>query len=321
MAPEDLTKLLQELSCAIAERPGSRVAVVGRAQATAQIVGFVSAHSQLARFIGVYAPDGDQGADPVATYVPIERLRTDRPDLVVIAEDEGKEALLIALSGHVAPGTRILLGGYAHLDFHDPVFRSVVRDALVPSLANGYPNCLVHLYQCLRAAARLGLDGVVAEFGMYRGGTTMLLSRFIEVLGAQWKVIGFDTFNGFPSPRNALDLYAHPDCVFRGEAAVRNYLRDRNVEIIAGDVVSTVGRLAKENLVLAFIDTDNYTSASAILDVITDRVAVGGAIVFDHWAGLRRHLYTVGERIAASRLVSDVRFLNLHDTGVFLKLV
>ncbi|MEE7492242.1 hypothetical protein MOTC310_17870 [Methylobacterium oryzae] len=322
MTPADLTKVLDELAEALALRPGARVGVVGRSAATSKVIGFLSSLGAYSRMTGLYAPDGDDAAGPAESgYVPFERLAADRPDMVVVADDAGKEALLMAMVPHLDPGTRIFLGGYGHLGFRDAVFARIVRDALVPSLANGYPNCQIHLYQCLRSAARLGLKGVVAEFGMFRGGTTMLLSRFVEALGMDWKVIGFDTFNGFPPSRSILDLYRHPDCVFLDESAARRYLEGRNVEIVAGDVVETVGRLATEEVVLAFVDTDNHASASAILDVIADRVAVGGAIVFDHWAGRDRFLYTVGERIAASRLVDDRRYFNLHDTGVFPRVV
>lgn len=321
MTSADLNKLLDELGAVLARRPDARVAVVGRASPTSRIVGFLAAHGLGERLVGLYAPDGDPKVEAsVRGYAPLERLGVDRPDVVVVSEDTGKEDVLVALAAHVAPGTRILVGGYGHLAFRDPAFARIVRDTLVPSLANGYPNCLIHLYQCLRSAARLGLQGVVAEFGIFRGGTTMLLSRFVEEVGANWKVIGFDTFDGFPPPRSILDMYAHPDCVFSDEGAVRGYLRDRNVEIVAGDVIDTVERLVAETVVLAFVDTDNHTSASAILDVVVDRVPIGGAIVFDHWAGLDRHLYTIGERIAAARLVDDRRYFNLHDTGVFLRL-
>ncbi|APX86881.1 hypothetical protein BV511_20570 [Methylorubrum extorquens] len=321
MTSEYLDKLLDQLAEVLAERPNARVAIVGRAPATIRIVGFLASLGLGDRLIGLYAPDGSDAPDtPGKGYVKLERLASDSPDVVVVSEDAGKEDLLIALVPHVTPGVRILLGGYGHLAFRDPVFHQVVRDALVPSLANGYPNCLIHLYQCLQLASRRGLSGVVVEFGSFRGGTTMLLSRFIEKLGAHWKVIGFDTFDGFPPARSILDMYAHPDCVFRDESSVRSYLQDRNVEIVAGDVVETVAGLAGEDVVLAFVDTDNHTSASAILDVIADRVVVGGAIVFDHWAGRNRHLYTVGERMAAKRLADDQRYFNLHDTGVFLRL-
>jgi O-methyltransferase len=157
------------------------------------------------------------------------------------------------------------------------------------------------------------------EFGMFKGGTTLLIHNFIKELGANWKVLGFDTFNGFPDRRNILDMYNHPDCVFPDQQMVERVFAPLDVEVVSGDVVDTVEKLADRDIVLAFVDTDNYTSASKILDVISDRVVVGGAIVFDHFTGRDRHLYTIGERIAAKRLLGDERFFNLHDTGVFLR--
>jgi hypothetical protein len=251
---------------------------------------------------------------------PLEALKESPCDVLVITEDAGKEALVEAVAALVPPTTDILIGGFAHREFSDPVFDKVRRDALVPSLANGYPDCLVHIYQCLQNAYRRGLKGVVAEFGMFKGGTTMLISRFIEEIGANWKVYGFDTFNGFPARRSALDLYNHPDCVFLNSDLVRAMFVGRNVEIIQGDVVETVSRLAGEDLVLSFVDTDNYTSAQAIISVIAERTELGGAIIFDHWTGQDRFVNTIGERIAAKALAADPRYFNLHGTGVFLRL-
>jgi len=114
-------------------------------------------------------------------------------------------------------------------------------------------------------------------------------------------------------------MYDHPDCVFSGLDSVRLYLKDRRVQIVAGDIVETSRRLEGDNLVLSFIDTDNYTSASAALRVVQERTVVGGAIVFDHFTGTNRFLYTLGERMAASVLLDDPRYFNLHDTGVFYR--
>lgn len=319
MAPDDLEKLLSELDRELARSPAARLCVVGRSAVAHRIVAHVTTRGFRTNLVGLYAPDGR--AEPVGPpeFRHIDGLSEGRPDIVVIAEDAGKEALLDELAARLPPGIKVLIGGYGHLAFRDETFARIVREGLVPSLANGYPHCLIHLYQCLQGAARLGLQGIVAEFGMFRGGTTMLLSRFAEELGADWRVIGFDTFDGFPAPRSPLDMYAHPDCVFLDESAVRRYLEGRYVEVVAGDVVDTVRRLVDERIVLAFVDTDNHTSASRILDVVADRVVAGGAIVFDHWAGAGRHLYTVGERMAARRLAEDARFFNLHGTGVFLR--
>ena len=91
-------------------------------------------------------------------------------------------------------------------------------------------------------------------------------------------------------------MYEHPDCVFTDLAAVQRYLDGRNIEIIAGDIACTCRRLHEEDLVLTFIDTDNYTPAQAAIEVARERTVPGGAIVFDHFTGNGRFRYTLGER-------------------------
>jgi O-methyltransferase len=314
MPPADLERLKEKINDAIVALPaGAKVAVVGWCSTAFELAALPAFAAGAAKLEGIFAPQ------PVANARPLDELAGCGPDIVVIAEDAGKEALLEAVAARVPASTRLLIGGYAHYDFRDEIFDRVSRDLFIPSLANGYPHCLVHIYQCLRNAHRRGLSGVVAEFGMFKGGTTMLMSRFIEELGASWKVYGFDTFDGFPPRRSPLDMYNHPDCVFLNVDLVRAVFSGRNVEVVEGDVVSTVGRLADQDLVLSFVDTDNFTSASAIVDLVAERTLVGGAVIFDHWAGHGRYLDTVGERIAARKIAEDHRYFNLHGTGVFLR--
>jgi len=130
-------------------------------------------------------------------------------------------------------------------------------------------------------------------------------------------VIGFDTFGGFPERRSPLDMYDHPDCVFTGLSAVRRYLDERNIEIVPGDIVETCTRLDGEDLVLTFMDTDNYSPAHAALSIVRERTLVGGVIVFDHFTGVNRFRDTLGERIAGRVLIDDSRYFHLHGTGVF----
>jgi O-methyltransferase len=316
-----LTQVLDKLKDEIARRPATaRIAIVGRTPAAFDLMAAIAELALDRQLLGIYAEtatasSADKGADQ-----PLSQLKTDAPDLVIIASDAAKEPLLMAALPYLSAQTKIIIGGFQHFAFRDELFDRETANAFAPSFANGYPNSLIHIYQCLRNAARLDLKGVVAEFGMFKGGTTMLMSRFIEAFGKTWKVYGFDTFDGFPAPRSTLDMYAHPDCVYLDLSTVQRFFLGRNVEIVPGDVVDTVKVLANEDIVLAFIDTDNYTSANAILGVIADRVVVGGAIVFDHFTGRNRFLYTLGERIAARALLDDSRYFNLHDTGVFLRL-
>jgi len=240
-------------------------------------------------------------------------------DALVVAADAEKEGLIRDALPFIQGTPKIIVAGYGHFEFRDPIFQEELSQLLVPSFANGYPHTLTHIFQCLKNAARLGLHGTVAEFGMFKGGTTMFMSRIIERLGMNWPIIGFDSFSGFPPRRSPLDMYNHPDCFFSDLDAVRRYLDGRNIEIVSGDIVETCHRIANQDLVLTFIDTDNYTPAKAAIDIIRERTLLGGAIVFDHFTGVDRFRYTLGERIAGTVLLDDSRYFHLHGTGVFYR--
>ena len=314
MSPQDLAKLTLKLREVITGRsPGARVAIAGWSPSAIDIAADPVFASGGAELVGIF------NAQSGGAVLPLADLPAYAPDIVAIAVDAGKETILEEIARTLPATTKIVIGGFSHFEFQDDVFEKICRDLFIPSFANGYRHCLVHIYQCLQNAHRRGLKGCVAEFGMFKGGTTMLISRFIEAIGANWKVYGFDTFGGFPDKRSPLDMYAHPDCVFLDVEMVRNVFAGRNVEVVAGDVVNTITRLNDAQLVLSFVDTDNFTSADAIIRVISDRTQAGGAIIFDHWTGHDRHIDTIGERIAAKRLAADPRYFNLHGTGVFLR--
>lgn len=317
MNPADLSTLLETLKQELSARPETDVlGILGDGPAAYDIVTWLNAAGLAGRLTGVYDTSPQEAG---LRCRPMEALEQDRPEILIVASDKRKEALIEAAAPHMEASVRLLIGGFDHFRYRDLAFEQETANALVPSFANGYPNCLIHLWQVLQNAARLGVDGTIVEFGMFRGGTTMLLSRFAERLGKDWPVIGFDTFNGFPPPRSPLDMYSHPDCVFLDEAAARRYLAGRNVKIVPGDIVETASQLKERDILLAFIDTDNYTSAVAALDAVQGQIVPGGAIVFDHFTGVDRFLYTLGERMAAKRLLDDPRFFNLHGTGVFFR--
>jgi hypothetical protein len=214
-----------------------------------------------------------------------------------------------------------VLAGYEHFKYHDALWQELQQPLPEPSLANGYEHCRVHLFECLRNIAQRRLKGVVAEFGMFRGGTTIFLARAAQELGADVEIVGFDTFDGFPPPRHLYDMYDHPDLAQVDLDEVQRATADYPIKIVPGDMVETAKRaLDGLDVVLAFIDTDNYTSGCAAIEAVKDRVPVGGAIVFDHYTGRDRFVRTLGERFAAQDLLeSDERYFNLHGTGVFFR--
>lgn len=319
MRDEDYAKLLEDTQRELLSGAGP-AAVLGLTPVTLRLLASLAPAGLDRAVRGVYAP-GESNRDLGLTVPvrPLPALRDAGCQVLVVAADEEKEDLLRAALPFIAGAPKVIVAGYGHLGFRDRAFEEEQAQLLVPSLANGYPNSLVHLYQCLANAARLELAGTVAEFGMFKGGTTMFLSKVIERLGAAWPVIGFDSFGGFPPRRSPLDMYDHPGCVFTDLDAVRRYLDGRDVEIVPGDIATTCRRLEGEDLVLTFIDTDNYTPASAAIEIARERTVPGGAIVFDHFTGSGRFRYTLGERIAGRALLGDARWFHLHGTGVFYR--
>jgi O-methyltransferase len=320
MRDEDYAKLLEDTQRELLAT-GGPAGVLGLTPVALRLLASLATAGLDRAVTAIYTQQGSGGSESLLTVPvrPLAALSEAEHRVLVVAADAEKEDLLLAALPHIVGTPNVVVAGYGHLAFRDRAFEEERAQLLVPSLANGYPYSLVHLYECLANAVRLGLSGTVAEFGMFKGGTTMFLSRVIERLGASWPVIGFETFGGFPPRRSPLDMYDHPDCVFTDEAAVRRYLDGRDIEIVAGDISETCRRLEREDMVLTFIDTDNYTPASAALKVVRERTVPGGAIVFDHFTGTDRFRYTLGERIAGRGLLDDPRWLHLHGTGVFYR--
>ena len=316
MKKENVQYLISGIRAELAHGRRTVIAIEGLTPVALELLHATASMRHLDQLVSIYAGEefSESGAVPTK---PLRCLSSDKPTLVVVASDTDKENLLASAAHYLDPDVRVLIAGYAHLAFADALFDQQVRNAIVPSLANGYPNSLIHIFQCLKNAARLGLKGIVVEFGMYKGGTTMLMSRFIEGLLQAWKLYAFASFVGLPPRRSALDLYTYEGCVYTDEAMIRRMLDGRNIEIISGDIVNTIDAIAGQPIVLAFVDTDNYSPAAAILKVIQDQIVVRGAIVFDHFTGIG--LYTLGERIAAKALLNDPRYFNLHETGVFIR--
>ena len=276
-----------------------------------------------AALAGLFDPSVPSGGEAVR---PWAELRDSEAALLVIASDTDKERLLraaaSALDGTREPPT-VILAGLAHQEYRDPLFEQLERPALVPSYANGHPASRVHMFQVLQHAARQRLSGAVVELGAFKGGTTAWLARTIAALGIERSpVIGFDSWAGFPPRRSLLDLYEHPRCVFDDLDAARAYTAPYGVELVPGDIAETVpARLAAEPVLLAFVDTDNYSATRVALETIAPNVVAGGAIVLDHYWTLPEYVYTVGERIAAADVLTDAGMLALHGTGVFVRVI
>lgn len=313
MTDEDFEKLLEDTEEAI--RKHGKIAILGWNNVARDLLRQIrDMHVEPPRVF-----DAASIAQREDRVHPMAELVNETYDYLVVTANDEKETLLHAAFPFIRGKPKILVSGYGHYEFRDADFHRIMASLREESLANGYPNTRPHLYQCLLNAARLNLQGSIAEFGAYKGGTTMFLAKVVEHLGKDWPIFAFDTFDGFPVRKHPWDMYDHEDLKTNDFATVQAYLRGKNVHLVKGDIVDTAAQLADRPMILTFMDTDNYSPAMAALDVVQDTTVVGGAIVFDHFTGTNRFRQTLGERFAAQSLLDDPRYFNLHGTGVFLR--
>lgn len=316
-----MSALVDQLRADLAEHLAAgrtRVAILGL---TPEGLAIACATRDLGGEPSLFDPDADPGSHP--QLLAWTELAGQAPEVVVIASDRRKERLLRAAAAEldgISPLAHVVLDGLAHQELRDPVYEELEEPALVASYATGHPDTRAHLYDCLRWAASHGRSGAIVELGAFKGGTSVWLAEAARRLDLRdTPVIAFDSWDGFPPRRSLLDLYTHPRCMFCDLEAVRRYTEPYGIELMPGDIFQTApARLADEPILLAFVDTDNYSGACAALEVIAGNLVPGGAIVLDHFHTTAEYVYTVGERIAATEALEGADLLHLHGTGVFI---
>jgi hypothetical protein len=156
-----------------------------------------------------------------------------------------------------------------------PLWKRVERYTLVEPAA-----CYV-LFNAARHVR--GLQGAVAEFGVYRGGTALLLS---EVLPDR-PLFLFDTFSGMLETDPELDVHRPGDFADTTSAAVEQLLGHHNdVRIRAGLFPDTAAGLDTERFSLVHIDADLYSSVRDGCRFFFERLVPGGVAIFDDYGAV-----------------------------------
>ena len=169
------------------------------------------------------------------------------------------------------------------------------------------------------------VHGSIVECGVLFGGGLMAfanISTICEPYNFQRRIIGFDTWAGFPEVSDAdvgTDLerrsahlkaggFSAPEAYEDLKAWVALYDENRflnhfpKVELVKGDFLETHVQFLKENahLVISclYLDFDIYTPTKAALEAFLPRIPRGGVIVFDE---LNEERFP-GETVAALEL-------------------
>jgi hypothetical protein len=159
----------------------------------------------------------------------------------------------------------------------------------------------------------LGTPGSIVECGTYRGSGLMMLAKvavMLEPYGFKRRVIGFDTFAGFPtvseidgSNSTEGELSASTDDLTRLERAIDLFDSNRpishvpKIELVKGDAAGTIPEWLDRNpyalISMLYLDFDLYEPTSIALRCFLPRMPKGAILAFDELNDSRRPGETV----------------------------
>jgi hypothetical protein len=120
-----------------------------------------------------------------------------------------------------------------------------------------------------------GLEGDLAEMGVFRGGSAKLMASACPGKALHL----FDTFAGLPGDGGN----HHKGEFAASEAEVRKYLAGQNVQFHPGFFPATTAGLNHLRFACVHIDGDLYQSTADALDFFWPRMVEGGAMLLDDW--------------------------------------
>lgn len=145
----------------------------------------------------------------------------------------------------------------------------------------------------------IDLPGDVLELGVFKGLSLLRFASFRNCLEDQSsrKIIGFDTFNHFPTDqltcKGDLDFIENY-VASAGKGLSTGQLKDilalkdlKNVELVQGNVFETIPTYLEANpatrIALLHLDMDVLEPTAFALEQLYERVVSGGMIIFDDY--------------------------------------
>ncbi|AMJ65854.1 TylF/MycF/NovP-related O-methyltransferase [Hymenobacter sp. PAMC 26628] len=161
-----------------------------------------------------------------------------------------------------------------------------------------------------------GLPGAVVECGVFKATSLVRWATFRELLESPYsrRILGFDIFGAFPRHADETDnafAARHDDVAGQGLSvaqvqAVLAHKGLRNVELVPGDVVSTIPAYAAAHpelrIALLHIDVDVYKPSQVALDTLYDLVVPSGLLIFDDYGTVAGETRAVDELVARHNL-------------------
>lgn len=129
-----------------------------------------------------------------------------------------------------------------------------------------------------------GKVGNIIELGTYKGGSTVMIARLLNIINSRRHLYACDTFQGLPyddkftANTKVRGVFSDTNASYVSKK-FRDFKINERVEIIQGLFEQTLSKLDEKVFSLAFIDCDLYDSTKYCLNYLKTRMAEGGIIV------------------------------------------
>jgi len=145
------------------------------------------------------------------------------------------------------------------------------------------------------------LEGDILELGVYKGGSTIMIARFLKKLGSKKKIYACDSFAGLPYDdkfsytKNAKGMFSDSSANIV-KKKFKKFNVDEGIVMIEGLFEDTLyKKLADEKFSFVFVDCDLYDATKFSLDFVFPRLAKGGIVLFDEYDRFLKDSYEWGE--------------------------
>ena len=183
---------------------------------------------------------------------------------------------------------------------HNPEFQSYLE--ISKNLTVVPPERIWIIVNTLRNAIKL--TGAVCEFGVYKGGTALVLSKVISESEIEKDLYLYDSFEGMPSLATKNDWHDETwfkDTSLEKTTSMIGNSEFLNVKFVKGIIPQTLLNVSPEKICFAHIDLDLYMSVIETLHEIYNKIVAGGIILIDDYGEPTCY----GARLAVDEFFND----------------
>jgi len=148
------------------------------------------------------------------------------------------------------------------------------------------------------------LTGSVCEFGVYKGGTALVISKVITESKIKKNLYLYDSFEGMPNFATNNDWHDETwfaDTSLEVTASMIENSEFLDVRFVKGIIPQTLSIALPEKICFAHIDLDLYVSIIETLHRIYNRIVMGGILLIDDYGEPTCY----GARLAVDEFFND----------------